>query len=364
MLNSIGLILAIAVIVATLTISQAMQKQIGEEVEKYGPNIVVKPETRSVTVPYGNIMMGRSTLPESYLALLTEIPNAKNIRIVSPKLFGQAQVEEANVLVVGLIPDHERYLKAWWDVKGELPREDTNEVLLGSEIMDTLSLSLGSTVTINGQPFTVTASLSETGSNDDYVVFMHLHKAQQLLGLMGEISLIDIGALCSDCPVEAISEQIMEVIPDVRVSPIKQAVETRMKAVEQAVDFSLTLASVVLVAGCVGVMNTMISSVHQRRGEIGVLMSLGADDNYVYRIFVFESLILGAVGGLFGVVLGGFSSTVLGPLVLSTQISMLDIPVFSLPLSLGISVVASILACLYPTWRAIKTDPVAALKAI
>ncbi|MGW8181871.1 MAG: ABC transporter permease, partial [bacterium] len=55
-LNSIGLILAIAVIVATFTISNSMEQQIGEEVEKYGPNIVITPETQSINVPYGNVM--------------------------------------------------------------------------------------------------------------------------------------------------------------------------------------------------------------------------------------------------------------------------------------------------------------------
>lgn len=105
----------------------------------------------------------------------------------------------------------------------------------------------------------------------------------------------------------------MTAIPDIRASPVLQAVETRMKAVEQAARFSLMLAAVVLVAGCAGVMNTMVSSVHQSGREIGVLKSLGADDVFVYKIFIFEALVLGLFGGILGSGLGIISSMVLGP---------------------------------------------------
>ncbi|MES0326094.1 MAG: FtsX-like permease family protein, partial [Candidatus Bathyarchaeia archaeon] len=212
--------------------------------------------------------------------------------------------------------------------------------------------------------FTVTGYLSETGSNDDYTVFLPLATAQEMMGLPGKVSVVDIGALCSDCPVEEISKQIMDAIPGVKATPVKQAVETRMMAVEQAASFSLGLASVVLVAGCIGVMNTMVSSVHQRRREIGVFLSLGADSSFVYRIFLFEAVLLGLAGGLLGAGLGVASSVLLGPLVLSTATSIGNVPRFVVPLSLAISVVACLVASLYPTWRATKIDPVSALKAI
>ncbi len=78
-----------------------MEQQIGEEVEKYGPNIVITPETQSINVPYGNVMIGKSTFRQEELEKLTSIPNAKNIRIVSPKLYAQAQSGDQTLLVVG-----------------------------------------------------------------------------------------------------------------------------------------------------------------------------------------------------------------------------------------------------------------------
>jgi len=363
-LNSIGLILAIAVIVATVTISNSMEIKIGEEVEKYGPNIVVTPDTKSITVPYGSVTVGSSTFNEAELTNLETIPNAVNIRIVSPKLFGQAVHGESNLLMVGVNAEDERLLKVWWDINGEIPEPGSDETLLGSEVIRALELSIGSSIELNDRSFTVTGYLSETGSNDDYTVFVSLATAQDMMGMPGKVSVVDIGALCSDCPVEDISQQIMDAIPTVKATPVKQAVETRMMAVEQAANFSLGLASVVLVAGCIGVMNTMVSSVHQRRREIGVFLSLGADSVFVYRIFLFEAVLLGLVGGVLGAGLGVGSSILIGPLMLSTATSISNVPKFVVPLSLGISVVSCLVASLYPTWRATKIDPVSALKAI
>jgi putative ABC transport system permease protein len=363
-LNSIGLILAIAVIVATMTISNSMEIQIGEEVEKFGPNVVVTPETQSINVPYGSVTVGSSTFDEAELTKLDSIENAENIRYVSPKLFTQATYEETQLLTVGVNAEVERFLKVWWDINGDIPEPESFQVLLGSEILRVLELQIGSAFVLDGYDFTVVGYLSETGSNDDYTVFVPLKTAQDMAGLPGEISLVDIGALCSDCPVEAIAEQITNAIPGVRASPVKQAVETRMTAVKQAAGFSLMLASVVLVAGCIGVMNTMVSSVHQRRREIGVLLSLGADNAFIYRVFLAEAVLMGLVGGVIGAGLGVLSSMLLGPLVLQTATSISNVPSTVIPLSLGVSVVACLVASLYPTWKATQIDPVSALKAI
>ncbi|MBT6603977.1 FtsX-like permease family protein, partial [Candidatus Bathyarchaeota archaeon] len=342
-LNSIGLIMAIAVIVVTVTISNSMEIKIGEEVEKYGPNIVVTPDTKSINVPYGSVTIGSSTFDEAKLTSLETIPNAVNIRIISPKLFGQTDYGESNLLMVGVNAGDERLLKVWWEINGESPEPGSDETLLGSQVFSALELSIGSSIELNDRAFTVTGYLSETGSNDDYTVFVPLATAQDMMGLPGKVSVVDIGALCSDCPVEDISQQIMDAIPSVKATPVKQAVETRMMAVEQAANFSLGLASIVLVAGCIGVMNTMVSSVHLRRREIGVFLSLGADALFVYRIFLFEAVLLGLAGGLLGAGLGVASSVLLGPLVLNTATSISNVPTYVVPLSLGISVLSCLI---------------------
>lgn len=363
-LSSIGLILAIAVIVSTFTVAHSMQIQIGAEVEKYGPNIIVTPKSESISVPYGSVVVGNVTIPESSQEKIYTIPNRRNLRVISPKIYGQVEYGNSNLLVVGMVSEQEAELKKWWNVEGSLPQNDTNQVLLGSAVASFLRLSVGSTIAINDMTLTVTGILSETGSVDDYSLFLPLHTAQRLLNQPGVVSVIDVGALCKDCPVEVISQQIMDALPGVKATPIKQAVETRMEAVEQTANFSLLLASIILAVGCAGVMNTMLASVHERMKEIGIFMSLGADTVHLYKIFILESLILGVIGGLIGCLVGLASSVLAGPFFMNVRISVLELPLYPIPLSIALSVVASLTASLYPAWRASKIDPVQALRTV
>lgn len=363
-LSSIGLILAVAVIISTFTISRAMEIQVGNEVEKYGPNIVVTPKTQSVNVPYGNVVMGNVTIPESSVDRIYTIPNKANIRVLAPKVYGQVQYGNETLLLIGIIPEKEIQLKKWWNVTGSMPKDNTSDILVGSALQSSLNWAEGMTVQFGNTSMHIVGMLSETGSVDDYSVFAPLAIAQSLLNLVGKVSIIDVGALCKNCPVEVISQQIMDAVPDVRAIPVKQAVETRMKAVEQTASFSLLLASIMVVVGVAGIMNTMLASVHERIKEIGVFMSLGADNSHLYKMFFSESIILGLVGGLIGTLVGLFSSMLLGPFFINVAINPAEIPLYPIPLAIALSISACVIASLYPTWRASKIDPVKALKTV
>src|SRR3990170_1508039 len=241
-ISSIGLILAIAVIVSTFTVSAAMQAQVGNEIDKYGINIVVTPNTQSINVPYGNIIMGNVTIPEDSIEKILTIPNKANINVLSPKLYNQIPYGNSTILLVGVFPGSELKLKKWWNVTGSLPQNDTNEILVGSALKTPLNLQVGSIFQISAFSFEVTGFLGETGSVDDYSIFLPLHIAQSLLQLEGRVSEIDVGALCNNCPVELLAQQIMVAVPYVKAMPVKQAVETRMQAVQQTANFSFLLA--------------------------------------------------------------------------------------------------------------------------
>jgi putative ABC transport system permease protein len=362
-INSIGLMLAITVIVTTLTVSGAMQTQIGNEIEKYGPNVVVTPNSQTISIPYGNVVIGNNLFNENSTDKIYAIPNSANIRTLSPKLYNQIQYKNNTILVVGLFPEKEIQLKTWWNVTGFLPQNDTNEVVVGSELKAALNLQTGASIPISNSTFIVRGVLEPTGSSDDYSIFMPLNVAQTLFNNKGKISEIDVGVLRNDYTVEEIAKQIMDAVPNVQAIPITQAVGTRMLAIQQTINFSLLLASIMLVVGIAGIMNTMQSSVHQRIGEIGVLMSLGADNSHLYKMFFSESIILGLIGGLTGTFVGVLSALLMGPLLINTAISPAEMPLYIIPLAIGLSVLASVVASLYPTWRASKVDPVKALKA-
>ncbi|TLN20775.1 ABC transporter permease, partial [bacterium] len=242
--------------------------------------------------------------------------------------------------------------------------DEADEVMLGAEVEDVLKKDVGSTIVIEGWTLKVVGILGATGSVDDYTLFVPLHVAQRLLGQPGAVSVIDVGALCNDCPVEEISRQIESAMSGVKATPVRQAVETRMKAVEQTASFTLVISSIILAVGCASVMNAMLSSVHERTREIGVLMSLGADSMDLYGIFLLESTIVGLLGATMGYALGLSSAWIVGSMMMGLEVDLAGIPILPIAASYLASVGCCIAAGLYPARAASRVDPVQALRSL
>ena len=124
------------------------------------------------------------------------------------------------------------------------------------------------------------------------------------------------------------------------------------------------LVFVALVVSVVGITNAMLIAVYERYKEIGTMKCLGAMDRHILLLFLVESLIQGIIGGALGFVIG-----VLGA-ILSTGFTtgfgiLLKVPptemLFLLVGSILLSMILSVVATLYPAYRAARLNPVEAL---
>jgi len=136
--------------------------------------------------------------------------------------------------------------------------------------------------------------------------------------------------------------------------------------------FNLALGLIGIIAlmtASLGIINTMIMSITERRREIGIWMSLGADRNDIRRLFLVESGLIGLIGASGGVIFGWIISRI-GSLVAKTFMENEGVPpmeIFHIPLwlvltSLAFGVIVSLLAGYYPANRAAKIDPVVSLR--
>jgi len=137
--------------------------------------------------------------------------------------------------------------------------------------------------------------------------------------------------------------------------------------------YNLTLAIIgllALVTASLGIINTMLMSILERRREIGVIKSLGADERDIKRLFLVESGVIGAVGAVLGIALGWVGTRVV-TLVIQEIMKREEMPVFDpfafplwlILLSFAFGLAVSLLAGYYPSARAARVDPVEALRA-
>ncbi|GGU94631.1 ABC transporter permease [Actinomadura cremea] len=146
---------------------------------------------------------------------------------------------------------------------------------------------------------------------------------------------------------------------DVRVTDPSAALQAKAAATGAFTDLLPGLGAVALLVGGVGVANTMVISVLERRHEIGLRRSLGATRGHVRVQFVTESLLLSGLGGAAGIVLGtvaafGYATaTGLPP----------QVPLWSMAGGLGATLAIGTLAGLYPAVRAARLAPTLALQA-
>ncbi|MFT3888691.1 MAG: ABC transporter permease [Arachnia sp.] len=120
----------------------------------------------------------------------------------------------------------------------------------------------------------------------------------------------------------------------------------------------LGLAAIALVIGCVAIANTTLVAVMERTGEIGLRQALGAKPSHILFQFLLESVILGGLGGLLGSAFG-VGAVLVGSLI-QQWTPVLEPSLLLLSPALG--VVTGALAGLYPSWRASRIPPAAALQ--
>ena len=126
---------------------------------------------------------------------------------------------------------------------------------------------------------------------------------------------------------------------------------------------------IALVVASLGIINTMVMSILERYREIGILKSLGADSRDVRRLILVESSVIGLLGSVFGILLG-WVMTRIGSAIAryymakegAPRMELFDLPWWLILLALIFGVSVSLLAGLYPSHRAMRVDPVVALR--
>jgi putative ABC transport system permease protein len=239
-------------------------------------------------------------------------------------------------------------------------------VLIGSDTAQSQLLNPGDEIEYqrdqNGTEesfyFEVVGILEETGdSSIDSAAYVPL-KTMQDVEEDETITSLKVKATSVDL-VETITQNINDMYrSDVRafsaLTMVRQ-MESTLGTVTMAV---YGIGAVSIIVGGIGIMNTMIMSVMERRREIGVMKAIGATTTMVLVQVIQESAILSVIGGIIGLIIGYVSTTIVTQNTTFTAILSPEL----MAIGMGFALVLGIGAGIYPAWSASRLDPIEVLR--
>jgi putative ABC transport system permease protein len=363
----IGLLIGVATVVTLLSLTDAMAQRAQHELENFGANIIIAPRTDQLALNYGGVQLGgvnliASEIEQSSLQKIDTIRNRRNVATIAPKVLGAVEVAGKRVMMMGVDPVAELKVKRWWSIAGRQV-EQGRELLVGDAVVQEFGIEMGDQLKVNGEDFTVVGLLDRTGSQDDQLVISPLGVAQETLGKEGQVSMVEVAALCHDCPVDDMVMQLQEVLPETDVQAVQQVVKTRMHALGQFRLFAWGVAVTVVVIGALLVFVTMMGAISERTREIGIFRAIGYRRRHVLHLVLMEAAVVSAVAGVLGYLAGVLATVTTLPLLDGGQAVWQWNPLLAVA-SLFAAIVVGLLASLQPALRASRLEPSDALRAL
>ncbi|HXP16116.1 MAG TPA: ABC transporter permease [Terriglobales bacterium] len=398
LLAGVAITLGVGVATAMVAVATDIGDKIGRELRSYGANLIVTPQEDTLDVEIGGVNLkpasGGGYLSEAELPKIKGMFWRNNIVGIAPMLPVTVHLdEEKNITLLGTYFSKQlrfgkedfatgvRKTHPWWKVRGAWPDDDSSDVVLGEQLAARFSLQAGQTIEIAGHAHNVAGILSTGGAEDGQIV-APLALAQQILGRPGAVRRIYVSAVtkpedafarrdpksmspemydrwyCSPYA-QSIAYQLQEAIPHSHAEQIRQVAQNEGTVLSRIEGLMLLITLAALLASALAVSASMATAVVERRGEVGLMKALGAGKLAVAALFFAEATLLALVAGAVGFGGGALLAREIGQSIFDSRITIQPV---LLPVILGISVIVTFAGSAAAIQRAMKFDPVYALR--
>jgi putative ABC transport system permease protein len=377
LLTVIGIMIGIAAIICVVAIGKAGQKEVQQQLYNLGNNLVwVQAGSRAVNgVRTGTHAVSTLTMGDAQ-AIKNQVTF---IDSVSPQLDDPIQVIYGNqnwfTTYRGVAPEYFE-IKRWRVDQGALFTADDVErgaevCVLGREVRERLFGAedpIDKVIRFKGLPCKVVATLQTKGQNEDDTIMLPYTTAQKKL--KGVVWLDDILASATSAElVKLAGRQAAAILrdrhhlrseadDDFNIRNPEDIIQAQLESSRTLSILLITIASVSLLIGGIGIMNVMLVSVSERTREIGVRVAVGATQGAIRLQFLGEAVILSLVGGAAGVLVGIVGSFLIGR---SFGWSM-EMSLESIMLAVLFSVGVGVFFGYYPARKASLLNPIDALR--
>ncbi len=377
-LTILGIVIGIAAIVILISLAQGLDTSIKNQLSILGTNY-------AVILP-GNVFQSgfrfgppilKGILYTRDVELIENVAGVETAsgNIAIPLTSVEFKGENITSSVAGVnVETYKRYITSGLEEGKFFVDGDPNGAVIGHGVAhDSFNkdMQVGDTLVIREKAFKVRGIINKvgaTGGNFDQLILIDHRAARAILKEKEESRVTSILAVTRQgSDVKPIAEEIKSTLRNSH--KVKEGEEDFTVLTAESVSeqigqitgiLSLFLggvAAISLVVGGIGVANAMFTSVLERTREIGILKALGASQKAILQLFLLESGIIGAVGGILGVLLAIGVSRLLNYFGVPSIVSW-ELMAFALLFSFGVGVVSG----LVPARNASKLEPVEALR--
>jgi putative ABC transport system permease protein len=366
-LSALGIAIGIAAMVSVVGISSSSRAEVDRQLAALGTNLLT-------VTPGETLFGGTAKLPNESVPMISRIGPVQRVaatgKVADTSVYRTDKIPAAQTGSLSVKAAHLDLLRTvgatladgTWLNKAT---ERYPAVVLGSAAARRLGIGAaeqGLQVYVSGRWFTVVGILNPVplAPELDSSALVGWPAAETYLAFDGHPT--TVYTRTEDSAVQAVRNVLAatanpQAPNEVKVSRPSDALAARQATNRAFTGLLLGLGAVALLVGGVGVANTMVISVLERRSEIGLRRSLGATRGQIRLQFLSESLLLSALGGVGGVVIGIAVTT----LYATTQSWPTVVPAWATVGGLAATLLIGALAGLYPAIRAARLAPTEAL---